>query len=49
MSDFKDVQEWKCQTISKRCKGQDPCYFNSDERRCPIYKFKIKTKEVLLP
>ena len=41
-----DIDEWKCTTTSKRCIGQDPCYFQEDTDRCPVYKFRITTKKV---
>ena len=41
----KDVQEWVCTTRSKKCKGQDPCYFNELRTRCPMYGFVITFKE----
>jgi hypothetical protein len=40
-----DVEEWKCATQSKACKGQDPCFFNDERKRCPM-GFRIKVKKV---
>jgi len=40
-----DVEEWVCITKSKRCAGQDPCYFPDERKRCP-HGFKIKVKRV---
>lgn len=42
----KDVEEWVCTTKSKKCCGQDPCYFNQLRTRCPIYGFVITFKKV---
>jgi hypothetical protein len=41
-----DMEEWKCITTSKRCAGQDPCYLPIGCERCPVYKFRIRTKKV---
>jgi hypothetical protein len=46
MEPHKDVEEWVCTTRSKKCAGQDPCYFNELKTRCPLYGFVISFKRV---